>query len=380
MFERVRSLWSQSTNGNGNGRGRRVSFSELVRIHFRWANIEELPDERTRAAERYRDAVTAFEEQHGQLVDAYWCRDEASAVALTSKERPRRFGILSRPPEYRLHRVTDWVTAGKGELADLLHECDVLALKAAESPLRIPKAVMLRWLLAVETHVLGFVERHPAAPAEEVTRFVQAERQRLRRVETYYRSSGERWGRWWYVVGMILGGGVLLGAAASLLGLALWYFGLYSRTDLQIRQLYAAIGAGGVGAFVSVLFRMSGRRGGFNIDHELGRFRVGLLGAYRPLLGAISGVVLYLIVQTPLLPIESAALTLEYVVVVAFLAGFSEAWTKVVLGGAMRTIAPPADAPDGPRDDPPDADDEVDGTGVTAARGGGAPSRLRAGA
>jgi hypothetical protein len=38
------------------------------------------------------------------------------------------------------------------------------------------------------------------------------------------------------------------------------------------------------------------------------------------------------------IPIERDALTLPFYVVVAFLAGFSERWTRLVLSGAMRTI------------------------------------------
>ena len=63
-----------------------------------------------------------------------------------------------------------------------------------------------------------------------------------------------------------------------------------------------------------------------------------LVGAYRPLIGSVSGIVVYFLVQTPLMPLEESALTLPFFVVVAFLAGFSERWTRMVLSGAMRTI------------------------------------------
>ena len=90
--------------------------------------------------------------------------------------------------------------------------------------------------------------------------------------------------------------------------------------------------------------RMSGR-GSFAIDHELSRWEVMLVGAYRPLIGSVSGIVIYFIVQTPLIPIEQSALTLPFFVVVAFLAGFSERWTRVVLSGAMRTIGEHGERP-----------------------------------
>ena len=88
---------------------------------------------------------------------------------------------------------------------------------------------------------------------------------------------------------------------------------------------------------ISVLMRMSGR-GSFSIDHELSAREVMLVGAYRPLIGSVSGIVVYFLVQTTLIPMDEDALTLPFYVVVAFLAGFSERWTRVVLSGAMRTI------------------------------------------
>ena len=85
--------------------------------------------------------------------------------------------------------------------------------------------------------------------------------------------------------------------------------------------------------------RMSGR-GSFAIDHELGAREVVLVGAYRPIIGAVSGIVVYFLVQTTILPLDTSTLTLEFFVVLSFLAGFSERWTRMVLDGAMRTIAP----------------------------------------
>jgi hypothetical protein len=93
-----------------------------------------------------------------------------------------------------------------------------------------------------------------------------------------------------------------------------------------------------MGAILRGLTRWGGRRGGFTTDHELGSVGVRRLGAFRPLIGAISGVIVYFLVQTSLVPIDESALTFPFYVVVAFLAGFSERWTKVVLDGAMRTI------------------------------------------
>jgi len=44
-----------------------------------------------------------------------------------------RLGLIGsrEEKEYRLFRVSDWVTSDAGEIPNLLHECDVLAITAA---------------------------------------------------------------------------------------------------------------------------------------------------------------------------------------------------------------------------------------------------------
>ena len=114
----------EETNGNGH-----VSFSELVRAHHEWdahgghAAAEEVE-------RRYRELLSGFEAGAGEIVDADWCRRVASGVALTRRERELRSLVRRRRKklEYRLHRVSDWVTEDTHELADLLHDCDILAI------------------------------------------------------------------------------------------------------------------------------------------------------------------------------------------------------------------------------------------------------------
>ena len=174
--------------------------------------------------------------------------------------------------------------------------------------------------------------------------------------------SGEKRARLRYVEGM-LGIGILLVLLAAL---ATWgllaLFGFGDLHDERVREFYAATAAGALGAIVSVMMRMSGR-GDFAIDHELGRTGVLMVGAWRPLIGTVSGIIVYFLVQTPMLPLDQDSLTVPFYVVIAFLAGFSERWTRVVLSGAMSTIAErgheDADAPAPPAAPPEQAPTEA---------------------
>lgn len=325
----------QTRNGNGHAT---ASFSELARAHYDWDRGDEEKDG------RFHETLEAFEAESGRIVDAYWCRKNASAVALTVREQPGR-GALRRlisgdGTDYRLHRLSDWVTAGTRDLPDLLHDCDILAIKASNGLEGVPRAVVMQWLMAVESHILGFIERHRDSEPrpKELAEFMRRQRRELRRIEAYYHEAGDKRARLRYVEGM-LGIGVLFVALAAL---ATWgllaLFGFGDLHDERVREFYAATTAGALGAVISVLMRMSGR-GTFTIDHELGRTGVLLVGAWRPLIGSVSGIVVYFLVQTPMLPLDEASLTVPFYVVIAFLAGFSERWTRMVISGAMTTIA-----------------------------------------
>jgi hypothetical protein len=336
---------------NGNGR---VSFSEVVRAHHDWdagggyAAAEDVE-------RRYRELRASFEAGAGEIVDAYWCRRVASGVALTRRERQFR-GLIRRRRkklEYRLHRVSDWVTEDTHEIADLLHDCDILAIKAANGLESVPRAVVMQWLLLVESHLLGFIERvgESRPDARAVRRFAASERAELERIEDYYFRAGEKRAKMRYVQGMGGLGIVFLFVNALATAGILALFGALDLESAAVREFYASAAAGGAGAVVSALMRMSSH-GGFVIDHEMTRLEVTLVGAYRPLIGSVSGIIVYFLMKTPLIPLEESALTLPLFVVVAFLAGFSERWTRMVLSGAMRTVG--AREPEPEEDAPPE--------------------------
>jgi hypothetical protein len=298
--------------------------------------------------QRFVQLRANFEAATGEIVDAYWCREQPSAVALTRRELLDRGRLRRRRRklEYRLHRVSDWVTETH-EIADLLHDCDILAIKASHGLEGVPRAVVMQWLLLVESHLLSFIERHRDTPpsARTAARFAASERAELRRIEEYTFRSGEKRAKLHYVEGM-LGPGVALLVVLSLVTAGV--LALFGGLDLESsanQEFYASAAAGGLGAVISVLMRMS-RAGGFAIDHELSRWEVTLFGAYRPLIGSVSGIIVYFLFQTPLIPFEQSELTLPFFVVVSFLAGFSERWTTMMLSGALRTVADDDPEPD----------------------------------
>jgi hypothetical protein len=133
-----------------------ISFSELVRAHYEWEK-EGCPDGAAEA--RYRTKLDSFQESEGALIHAYWARRRPSAVGLTVQERGWFVSLLNEhDAKIRLHRVTDWL-APEAKLAELLHHCDTLAIKVSEVLRGTPERIAMQWLFAVESHLLGFIER-----------------------------------------------------------------------------------------------------------------------------------------------------------------------------------------------------------------------------
>jgi hypothetical protein len=107
-----------------------------------------------------------------------------------------------------------------------------------------------------------------------------------------------------------------------------------------VQTFFATYVAGGIGAVVSVLMRMSSKK--FQVDFEVGRSTIRRLGSFRPFIGAVFGVALYFLFLSGILRMtlpSDAKTTFFFFGILAFLAGFNERWTNVLFGQAERTVA-----------------------------------------
>jgi hypothetical protein len=167
-----------------------------------------------------------------------------------------------------------------------------------------------------------------ANPSDRIERDVAIIRKQLDGAREQFRGDTERAAQFRYAKGMAIGTGLTLtlcGAIAGVLALE------------HVRIINAVgIGAGALGAFVSVLERMT--RGKLDINAQSGDRMLITFGALRPVVGGIFGFVIYLIVRAELisvfvLPKHNAA-ALAYVAVFAFVAGFNERFAQDVLANA----------------------------------------------
>jgi hypothetical protein len=320
-------------------------FPQLVWAHYQWERKlhgEGIADEALEQA--YRAKLAEFQREQGKLDQVYWSTHTASAVAMTVKHGPRPrtdpLHLRERDDVVHLHRVTDWVTRDAPRVGDLLHECDLLAIRVGQVLRGTSERIALRWILGIEMHLLGFFERDAASsdgrPEEE--ELVRTQRRKLAEVRAYYQLAASQAGRIVYVSGMLIG--VLLVAALGVL--AAW---LLSKTHMSFHHRTLALlcyGAGSVGALVSAMSRMGKPEAGkFNMDFELGRPLIRRLGVFRPFVGAVFGVALFFLLASGLLDLKPGTRPEPYYYgFAAFLAGFSERFATVMLGAAEERLAP----------------------------------------
>jgi hypothetical protein len=90
--------------------------------------------------------------------------------------------------------------------------------------------------------------------------------------------------------------------------------------------------AGGVGALVSVMSRMS--TGRVRLDWEFGKDTQRTLGALRPFVGAVFGLMTFLALKSGVVKLMSGDGSSYYYIVFAFIAGFSERFAQDMLLGS----------------------------------------------
>jgi hypothetical protein len=318
-----------------------ISFAELVRAHHDWYQDKGATE---RLENRYRQALEQFQEREGELMHAYWARKRASAVALTERRKPKRNWLVSlmtnQDSVIRLHRVTDWL-ARESKIADLLHHCDTLAIRVSEVLQGTTERIAMQWIYAVQSHLLGFIERRGGkADAKEINAVCASQAKELIQIERYYARAGEKEARIVYFWGMVIGV-IVSGLLGVLLALLVWATGWFSGPHTSdVETFFVCFAAGGLGAVVSVLMRMSTSR--FNVDFEVGRATVRVLGSFRPFIGAVFGIALYFLVLSTLLRIQlpdNEGEAFFFLGTLAFLSGFNERWTNVLFGKVQRTIA-----------------------------------------
>jgi len=325
-----------------------VSYAELVWAHFKRQEALEHQEELA-ADDLYRRRLLAFKTENGKVLETYWCRYEASGVALTEGEGRRRVrNFLRRDAVLRFHTATDWRTEHANQIESALHRWETLAIRVSEILRGPSERIALHRVFGATTRLLAFADRREATTAAtdpELPALLREDEAELKAVRSFYVQAGENSARIVYFHGMIEGAlalAVVVGATFLIAWSAHWIHPDAMRT----KTLFVTVAMGAAGAILSVMTRMK-RRDAWGLEWEVGRKSVRFLGGIRPWIGAMFAFALYLALKGQLVDLlptinpgnpgqDTQAQTekaLYFYATVAFLAGFSERWAQVLLGG-----------------------------------------------
>ena len=326
-----------------------VAFPELVWAHY--LRQRELHDEHQLhgpAEVEFRDQLERFVDENGTIINAYWCLHEASAVAITEKPGNRVLGLWRRRPNIRFFAATDWATRDEPEIGHAMHTCETLGIRVSEVLSGTSERIAMQWILSIGGYLLSVVDTPDRKVSrQDATRAANRARAELAQVESYYDRAGEKTGRLVYFWGMLIG---LVALALLAVPGAIVYaiFGDQPLTAEAPKTFFVCYGMGAVGAIVSVMMRMAAKNSAGFIDYEVGRPSLRRVGTFRPLIGAVFGVVVYFALKSQIIQLTtgSSPPSIYFYATFAFLAGFSERKAMVILGGAEKMLGGSEQAPE----------------------------------
>jgi hypothetical protein len=157
---------------------------------------------------------------------------------------------------------------------------------------------------------------------------------------------------------------VLLVALAFLLRLA-------ASNDAAVRTGLFCFAAGGLGALISVMSRMTSDR--VRVDWEFGKDTLRTLGALRPFVGGVFGLMTFFALKSGVvaLDIVNSSKSVDFYILFAFAAGFSERLAQDMLlgptvGAAAAKGKQAAQAPQSDEEpSPPAPEDQLDPASTT---------------
>jgi hypothetical protein len=284
---------------------------------------------------RYQRMLGAFEATHGTITESI--RYKLGSLALTLKPRS---GIAERflSPLAELH-IAYHSTEIAPDVMELIDRAEELAQRATSFLRSRDRNLLLEEISGRVSHILGSVSLSVGGSVEpaRIARHAQV----LDWIQERYELAARRGAQLTYTTWMAIG----LLPVTAIAALTAWLLVLGIPT-FSVHTFVAVAVSGGVGAFVSVLARMSVGR--FWLTPELGRGWIRVLAIVRPFVGAVFAVAVYFALVSKLL---AATITgppsrqFYAYAFLGFLAGFNERWASDMLIAteqATRSASPPA--------------------------------------
>ena len=330
----------------------RASFAQSASCWFYSQRIFNDRESSRLRYERYRDRMyRAFEGAYGEVADSLYCRNAASAAALT-RTRQNRWSIRGRRSEeelslHLLDNLPDGANRDADAMAatDLLSQCDALASRAGEDLTGAEQYRCIEDIYGCVTDLLGIYDEaaarlsperfaiegsKPSDPLKRESQLIKLARKRLAEIANYYDRMAQRRAQVVYFGGMVIG----VVAVAVLVSVGWWAIDSGSRAIVE-----GCLAAGAVGAVMSVLSRVTFER--FKVAYDTGRRYIRLSGTSRPVVGAVFGLLFYFALEGGWIPLETPTdsdAEFAFFVVGAFVAGYGERLAQDLLGQARSRL------------------------------------------
>ena len=221
-----------------------------------------------------------------------------------------------------------------------MYRCDELAVRATTVLTGVRQRICMNLMMASAEHLMSLVDRRAAHDDPKANEeMLEHERAAIERTEAYYKDAANGQAQIVYFAGMALVVVVLSAIAAIWLSLT-W------------AAPVAALVAGAIGALVSVVQRINS--GQFDLDYDVGRPYALFLGGLRPLIGGAFAMVITFaftggLLHLPVAENETKPDRRLALLVLSFLAGFSERWAQDTLVAAVPGVGKAQAQPAGSR-------------------------------
>jgi hypothetical protein len=368
-----------------------ASFDTLVETRYAWVQSKWNPEAISDVESRYLAALASFERDHGRILHEYWTGSVPGGVVVTNVVLRLRFGRWGTRAHF--FRFTDYLSRRHPDADELLFAGDALAA-ICEEVLRGPtQRIALTQVYTAASQLLSSLDAYelsalssqdsraaevpggdavsPAtetaeerkqrlsarakerAQRDEERRKFEEERQSrlsrsrseyrkaLARTNRFYRDGAAQSAQFYYFKGMLRGAvlvALMVFAVTQLLPVLADLWGLHL-SKKETAAGFAAAAAGSLGACVSVMWRMTA--GTFGQDAVFGADNLARLGAFRPFLGAMFGLILYVALQADVISdtYVPANPSWYFYIFLGFLAGFSERLVPDFLGDSGRALS-----------------------------------------
>ena len=272
-----------------------------------------------------------FQNHNGTIVEEYFSR-HVHAGALLVKERDH--GLLKRY-NYKIHLAYD------SSYADPTFNERLRTIRREERQSEIlltgrTRHILVQTAFTLIVYLLNTIDcpsefRQQKDYKDRCAAAVQSVARDLRQIEQFTRTAAQRSALWYYLWGL---------PAGAVFGVALVIAVFESDTVYTLanpRLVAAYLASGAVGAIISVMVRVN-RGTTLEVDFNRGRAVTILAGGFRPVIGAVFGGVLYVLVVGGILPLQVTQVSnlavppdlraAFFFLGLSFLAGFSERWAQ----------------------------------------------------